>query len=553
VQAQVLLTRAHWIQQAITPLEAERYRLATEPDGARVREALDGFDRAWAGVAASWAERGIDVPLEPALRDVRQAGWLDRARQALDRGDVPAARVALARAHDGPLAAAYAALAESYAAVGEAGEPVWAFSAWLELAGVRLKQGDPAAAQHALWNARTVTDLASAEMEAVRRAFDDLASRIGAALVEAGLWPAAAEHFERIVGAPELRKDEGVHAGLALACIELERADCAAEHLARAVAFNTGRTAKEVLARAEALSHRAATDPASYAALVRLGEASQRAAPGDGAVAAVVASALARDPDRLAAWLDGTADCAVRARIVAALQDGSPAEPYLDQARAATACDGSSDVARRALAIAHYRLAVRAWNALAAEPPRDPRTAAPRIEEVRTLLAASDGVAEADALRAKVDSYEAALAANETKKVELRDLERGRRCAARVERVRRARDEPRAPLAVLSDAARDAGDLGTECAAYLDAPARDELAALRAALSARLEKECDAEYYRLPDLPPDLASLGRGRIDDLRARIETFHVACGSAAGSSFRAERVASLLERLGAAGAGR
>jgi hypothetical protein len=196
-------------------------------------------------------------------------------------------------------------------------------------------------------------------------------------------------------------------------------------------------------------------------------------------------------------------------------------------------------------------MAVDAWNALANDPPKGLGAARPRLEKIRELLAKAEGVEGTTHLLEKVDNYKGALQANQREEEERREAARRQQCAGLLDRARWARDEPRVALSDLSAVVEKTSD--NSCASYLDGPAKKELADARSALRDRLQKECDAEYYRLPDVPTDPSTLSQDQIDVVRSEVQTYRDACESFVAGSFRAEKLVAILKKLEAAEARR
>jgi hypothetical protein len=386
-------------------------------------------------------------------------------------------------------------------------------------------------------------------MEPVRKAFEALAERIGRSLLTRGDHAAAKHHFTRLLEAGELQKTEFMHAALGLTCFELGEVDCASEHLGKAAAAGTGATAREVLGRAQRLLKTAAEEPAAYGQLFQLVGLWRGIAPTDDGILTVAAAAARQDPAGLQRWLHGTADCGIQAHAVQALQHGAPNEPYLEEAQAALTCDPGLATAQGAVATANYRLAVRAWNELAERPPANLAAAAPRIESVRTHLALAAGAERAPELGRKLDEYEAALQEKERQQAAIRKREAEAECASVLDRAKWALEQSRIAITDLNDIVQRTRQACTDCTSHLDDGRRAELDAALPLLENRLRDDCDAEYYRLPDLPSDPSGLGRDQVARLRSQIETFHRACEPFVASSFRAEKVESLLKRLDAA----
>jgi hypothetical protein len=264
----------------------------------------------------------------------------------------------------------------------------------------------------------------------------------------------------------------------------------------------------------------------------------------------VVAGAARHDPAGLAAWFQSTTDCGIKAQLVDALQQASPTEPLLDLAQVALSCDGQNPTAQKAVANAHYRLAATAWNELANHPPPDAAARAREVQKVKELLSKAEGSERAPELLRKVEDYEGAVHANRQREIELREQDKKRQCLEMHERARWTHGESRVAIADLGEIVRRMKSKSAGCADYLEPMARQELAEWQTALSERLIKECDAEYYRLPDLPATPTGLTPDQLEGLRAQIRGFHEACEPfIAASTFRAQKVQTLLERLEAA----
>jgi hypothetical protein len=286
---------------------------------------------------------------------------------------------------------------------------------------------------------------------------------------------------------------------------------------------------------------------------MRLVEVWRRIAPEDATILGTLTAAAEHDPAVLQRWFEETTDCQAKAHLVEILQESNPSDPYTEMARAALACDAENATARRAVAVSSYRRAVQAWNALAEDPPQDLDDAAPRIENVRALLKESGDLEGVAALGEKIDAYEDALTANDRQEAAARQAEAKKRCLDLLGRARWARDTPRVGLADLADIIRRTSDQSKSCSARLEAGERQELADIASVLGERLEKDCDAEYYRLPDLPTDLKTLREDQIDTMHSQVTTFETSCSAVVANSFRAEKVANLLQKLESAAADR
>jgi hypothetical protein len=546
-RAEEVLTSAYYLQEGIKPIEEQSLNLSGNAAAEQITAAVNGFEEACNTLAAFWQQKGIDVSVEPARAQVRDTALLEQARTSLEQGDLPAARQSARQAYQALLGVAYDALAAKYSAVAERGGD-WAFTAWIELAGVRLKQGQMRPASEALWKAYTSTAmLGDQSMDGVRKAFENLAERIGKGLMNQGDHETARQHFTKQVAAPELQKTEVLHAALGLTCVELGDTSCAVEHLGRAAEFGTGRTAREVLGRAQNLLRQGAEQPESYAKAFKLVEVWRQVAPADEEILKAVAAGARQDPEGLRAWFQETTDCAIKAHVVEALQQGAVAEPYLDWAEGALACDGENATAREVVATANYRLAVQAWNELAESRPKDLAEATPQIDRVRTLLGQAGDTERASELRLKVEGYVAALQENRRKENELREADLKRQCVSIHERARWATEQSRVAISDLAGIVKKLEQMSETCASRLEAAARKEYDEWQVALADRLTRECDAEYYRLPDLPVDTKALRQDQLAAMRAQIIAFHSACEPiVATSQFRAQKVQALMQGL-------
>lgn len=534
VDATALLTEAYYIKHTIKLLEGEAQVLAGEPSPERIQEAQEAIQKFNAAV------EGKNVALVPQLTAIRE-------KLVQEPPDLEGARLAIQSA----LSEALSTLAEKYQVVAEgAGDDWLRYTGWIELAVIRLQQGDVPAAKDSLWKASSFLANLETQDAEVLKLFKDLAQKIGKGLMDQGKFEAAADHFSKMLLAPKIQWDdaeaqraEQLQAmALGLASFEAGNLEGAAQHLKEPALLQSA--APVVLARLKSLLESAQEDPTLYPKALELAAAWRKVDPANEEVLKAVVSRLTaqNEGSKLTEWFQQTSDCGIKVYLVEALQRTSTEEPYLDLAQAALACDGQNERAQSAFAKANYRTAIQVWNGeIVRDRPKDLATAKPAIEKMRKHLGqAGEEYPGAPDLRKKVDDYAAGWSKKTQQVASSQEPDLKGICFNLYERAQWAQEMLNIiPISDFGSIVTALRNDKAKCVPHLQDSQNKELDEWLSSLTAVLPTRCSDESRR-SRLPLNMDVTTKEELEQLHAKIRAVLEFCKSISETE---------TERLGAA----